>query len=638
MKELRKPSKRRLGLLQAQNAILPRVARETQTSYVLEIKKGGVIDAPLLLNTQRVFVLTNNACCANMNLNDMLICSSKQVVKSSDFFVKVPQALLECKSLPSKAIQLYCEIRKLQGYKKQGCYASNQTLGERMGCKERQLRNLLAALRKTGFVKEKILVENASGKKRFKRYLFALDAKCSDGNTLEKTTINVPAENNRETNCQKKNDTGDNLPKAKIISFTAQKTNETLTKTEKQKTMTITSQLDLFQATTETATTTGNAFQATSLAENDTTTAIELFETTLWKHPDTRDIIKERASNKAVSFKRWCTITKNGKYRDVAELIRVRYKEMADARKRDGLSWNALEFFLTPAAKRWEIQWNKLGSSASPFASKTATTINRTTTRTVTQADGVQQASETVSETVTLGNASQFHLRVDYQKGSLPLHWVPLVKKQLAHLCLDDAIYKTWARCDAWNFAPKELKETVATLYDKGFRFNATYQKVLPENTDAFVVNLIKQYATELGKKVSEMDCGWKIVDKAIQQFDVENNFVKTDNPSYTTEVRCMSNGKYLERKPENECVKAPESWYTDFNYAEWIEKNAEYLVKNFLYNDIASYIVNFAIKFIDPLKLTDAKQPQPVEKPLPQKRKCNIMYFPDEIVRLNHD
>lgn len=589
----------------------------------------------------------------------MITCTSKQVGMSTPFFVKVPQAILEIKDLPSKAILLYCEIRKFQGAKKQGCYASNEILGEKLGIGKRQIRKLLSALRTTGFLKEKLLIENVSGKKKFQRYLFALDEKCSDGNTLENTCNNFPAENNRETNFKTKNDTGDNIPKKKIISFTPQETNETLTKT---KTMNTISQTDLFQTNTETSTTSENALQTpsltTSLAKNNTT-AMELFETTLWKHPDTRDIIKERASNKAISFKRWCTITKNGKYSDVAELIRVRYKEMADARKRDGLSWNSLDVFLTPAAKRWEIQWNKLGSSPSPFVQKTQTFLNRTTTRTVTQSDGVQQASETVSETMILGNSTPFHLRADYQKGSLPFHWVPLVRKQLAHLCLDDVIYETWSRCDAWRFAPKELKETVAMLYDKGFRFNAIYQKVLPFDADEHIVKLIKQHATKIGKKIAGQDCGLDIVIDEIERFDRKNNYVETDAPwsdlitlrSYkrVAGVGCVcsviarKNGKNLVRKPENECVKPPESWYTDFNYAEWIDKNAEYIVNNYGCKSVFSWIVNCAIRLIDPLQLPDSKQ-QPAEnalpqkeKPLPQIRNCNIIRFPDAIARLAH-
>ena len=470
---------------------------------------------------------------------------------SRNFDVSVPADLYAEYTLPSDCIRLFCIIKQLHHPQTKFCTATNETLGYYAGVAPRTVRKYLKLLREAGFLSIRLEVKGDEHNRKFYRFLHVSNDRidtCREivrnfddkGNTKQIEDF----ENNEDADCEEQDEARDADTGEEIVSFEAQKSVQ---------------QAELIP-------------EETAVAESPQ----EIFEGTLWKHPETKDIIKERGSNKAMSFKRWCKLTDNGKRREVCDLLRTKYREMADARRRDGLNWNALEVFLNATSKRWETDWNKAGGHTSAFANtaqRGVTVLNRTTTRTAAQVTAstttgiadAKIATETVSETATVLGGDNLHLRDDYQKGTLPRDWVTLaVEKKLSGLNLSEGIIDSWRKITNWKFCPKELKQAAASLYDEGFRFDPRYDKVV---TAGYEEDLAQRIADHAAFLAHDENLDWLIYEKAKKYFDVDNNLV------FDTDLLIHV------FKPAEECVEFVS--FDAFDGEDWLKKNAMRLVKN---------------------------------------------------------
>ena len=503
---------------------------------------------------------------------------------SRNFDVSVPADLYAEYTLPSDCIRLFCIIKQLHHPQTKFCTATNETLGYYAGVAPRTVRKYLKLLREAGFLSIRLEVKGDEHNRKFYRFLHVSNDRidtCREivrnfddkGNTKQIEDF----ENNEDADCEEQDEARDADTGEEIVSFEAQKGVQ---------------QAELIPA-------------ETAVAESPQ----EIFEGTLWKHPETKDIIKERGSNKAMSFKRWCKLTDNGKRREVCDLLRTKYREMADARKRDGLNWNALEVFLNATSKRWETDWNKAGGHVSAFvntAPRGVTVLNRTTTRTAAQVTAstttgiadAKIATETVSETATVLGGDNLHLRDDYQKGTLPRDWVTLaVEKKLSDLNLSEGIIDSWRKITNWKFCPKELKQAVAALYDEGFRFDPRYDKVV---TAGYEEDLAQRIADHAAFLAHDENLDWLIYEKAKKYFDVDNNSVFDTNLL----IRVF--------KPAEELIEFVS--FDAFDGEGWLKKNAMRLVKN---------DVNFVKHLLGKIKqLSLAYNGVPQTRTLPTERK----------------
>lgn len=470
---------------------------------------------------------------------------------SRNFEVSVPADLYAEYTLPSDCIRLFCIIKQLHHPQTKFCTATNETLGYYAGVAPRTVRKYLKLLREAGFLSIRLEVKGDEHNRKFYRFLHVSNDRIDTCREIarnfddkENTKRIEGFENNENADCEEQNEASDADTGEEIVSFEAQKSVQ---------------QAELIP-------------EETAVAESP----MEIFEGTLWKHPETKDIIKERGSNKAMSFKRWCKLTDNGKRREVCDLLRTKYREMADARKRDGLNWNALEVFLNATVKRWETDWSKAGGHVSAFcntAPRGVTVLNRTTTRTAAQvtastATGVADAkvaTEIVSETATVLGGDNLHLRDDYQKGTLPRDWVTVaVEKKLSGLNLSEGIIDSWRKITNWKFCPKELKQAAAALYDEGFRFDPRYDKVVTAGYEEDLAQRIAEHAAFLAH---DENLDWLIYEKAKKYFDVDNNLV------FDTDLLIHV------FKPAEECVEFVS--FDAFDSEDWLKKNAMRLVKN---------------------------------------------------------
>ena len=478
---------------------------------------------------------------------------------SRNFEVSVPADLYAEYILPSDCIRLFCIIKQLHHTQTKFCTATNEALGHYTGVSPRSIQRYLKLLREAGFLTIKLEVKGDEHNRKFYRFLHVSNDKIGTCREIVKTwddkenTKQIEDfENNENADCEEQNEARDADTGEEIVSFEAEKGVQ---------------QAELIPPETE-------CRRVTELAVTEEPK--DIFERTLWKHPETTEIIKERGSSKAMSFKRWCKLTDNGKRREVCDLLRTKYREMADARKRDGLNWNALEVFLNATSKRWETDWNKVGGHVPAFANtapRGVTVLNRTTTRTATQATAtvgngtaeLRQATETVSETATVLGGDNLHLRDDYQKGTLPRDWVTIaVEKKLSGLNLSEGIIDSWRKITNWKFCPKELKQAVASLYDEGYRFDPKYNKVVTAGYEEDLAQRIAEHAAFLAH---DENLDWLIYEKAKKYFDVDNNLVfETDLLIHVF-------------KPAEECVEFVS--FDAFDGEDWLKKNAMRLVKN---------------------------------------------------------
>ena len=513
---------------------------------------------------------------------------------SGNFEASVPSLLYA--SLSSDCVKLFCIIKQLQHPKTLFCTATNKTLGDYAGVCGKTVKKHLKILREAGFLSVRLEVKGEGAERKFYRFLHASNERidtCREivrnfddkGNTKQIEDF----ENNEDADCEEQNEARDADTGEEIVSFEAQKSVQ---------------QAELIPPETE-------CRRGTELAVTEEPK--DIFERTLWKHPETAEIIKERGSNKAMSFKRWCKLTDNGKRCEVCDLLRTKYREMADARKRDGLNWNALEVFLNATSKRWETDWNKAGGHVSAFcntAPRGITVLNRTATRTAAQvtastATGVADAkvaTETVSETATVLGGDDLHLRDDYQKGTLPRDWVTLaVEKKLSGLNLSKGIVDSWRKITNWKFCPKELKQAVASLYDEGFRYDINFERIVPFGYKEKIQKAIVENAEDFATIVGSLDNDWwcKVVQIAKDDFDRKHNYTKEERDTFDT--LCSADGTVWYRKPEEECMKSPPEWMKGiFPYAEWLRENSGRIIKNKNSNDLYGFITNRAIRIAD--------------------------------------
>lgn len=509
---------------------------------------------------------------------------------SGNFEASVPSLLYA--SLPSDCVKLFCIIKQLQNPKTLFCTATNETLGHYAGVAPSTVRKHLKLLREAGFLSVRLEVEGDGSERKFYRFLHVSNDRIDTCREIVRNFDDKgnakrveDFENDENADCEEQNEARDADTGEEIVSFEAQESVQ---------------QTELIPPETE-------CRRGTELAVTEEPK--DIFERTLWKHPETAEVIKERGSNKAMSFKRWCKLTDNGKRREVCDLLRTKYREMADARKRDGLNWNALEVFLNATSKRWETDWNKAGGHVSVFANtapRGVTVLNRTTTRTAAQvtastATGVADAkvaTETVSETATVLGGDNLHLRDDYQKGTLPRDWVTLaVKKKLSGLNLSEGIVDSWRKITNWKFCPKELKQAAASLYDEGFRFDPRYNKVVTAGYEEDLAQRIAEHAAFLAH---DENLDWLIYEKAKKYFDVDNNLV------FDTDLLIHV------FKPAEECVEFVS--FDAFDGEDWLKKNAMRLVKN---------DVNFAKRLLGKIKqLSLAFNGVPQTRTLPTEQK----------------
>ena len=511
---------------------------------------------------------------------------------SRNFEASVPADLYAEAEIHEGCVRLFCIIKQLHHAKTKFCTASNKTLAYYIKKDERTVRRYLKQLREAGFLTVKLDVQGEGRDRRVVRFLHVSNDKIGTCREIIKTwddkenTKRVEDfENDEDADCEEQNEARDADTGEEIVSFEAQKGVQ---------------QGELIPPETE-------CRRGTELAVTEE--PMDIFERTLWKHPETKDIIKERGSNKAMSFKRWCKLTDNGKRREVCDLLRTKYREMADARKRDGLNWNALEVFLNATSKRWETDWNKAGGHVSAFtntAPRGVTVLNRTTTRTATQATAtvgngtaeLRQATETVSETAMVLGGDNLHLRDDYQKGTLPRDWVTVaVEKKLSGLNLSEGIVDSWRKITNWKFCPKELKQAVAALYDEGFRFDPRYNKVV---TAGYEEDLAQRIADHAAFLAHDENLDWLIYEKAKKYFDADNNLVF--DADLLVHVF----------KPAEELVEFVS--FDAFDGEDWLKKNAMRLVKN---------DVNFVKRLLGKIKqLSLACNGVPSTRMLPTERK----------------
>lgn len=539
--------------------------------------------------------------------NNKELDASKKVPRelSRNFEASVPADLYAEAEIHEGCVRLFCIIKQLHHAKTKFCTASNKTLAYYIKKDERTVRRYLKQLREAGFLTVKLDVQGEGRDRRVVRFLHVSNDKIGTCREIIKTwddkenTKRVEDfENDEDADCEEQNEARDADTGEEIVSFEAQKGVQ---------------QGELIPPETE-------CRRGTELAVTEE--PMDIFERTLWKHPETKDIIKERGSNKAMSFKRWCKLTDNGKRREVCDLLRTKYREMADARKRDGLNWNALEVFLNATSKRWETDWNKAGGHVSAFtntAPRGVTVLNRTTTRTATQATAtvgngtaeLRQATETVSETAMVLGGDNLHLRDDYQKGTLPRDWVTVaVEKKLSGLNLSEGIIDSWRKITNWKFCPKELKQAVAALYDEGFRNNIYFERITApgyeEKVQKAIVENAEYFATIIGNL--DGDWWWKVVQIAKDDFDRKHNYTKKERDTFDT--LCLADGTSLFRKSEEECVKPPAEWMKGiFPYADWLRENSKRIIANKNSNDLYRFISRRAIKIADGDLLPEKKR-----------------------------
>ena len=511
---------------------------------------------------------------------------------SGNFEASVPSDLYTERSLPSDCIRLFCIIKQLHHPQKKFCTATNKTLGDYAGVAPRTIGKYLKLLREAGFLSVRLEVKREGAERKFYSFLHVSNDRidtCREivrnfddkGNTKQIEDF----ENDEDADCEEQDEARDADTGEEIVSFEAQKGVQ---------------QGELIPPETE-------CRRGTELAVTEE--PMDIFERTLWKHPETAEIIKERGSNKAMSFKRWSKLTDNGKRREVCDLLRTKYREMADARKRDGLNWNALEVFLNATSKRWETDWNKAGGHVSAFANtapRGVTVLNRTTTRTAAQVTAstvtgvadAKVATEIVSETATVLGGDNLHLRDDYQKGTLPRDWVTLaVEKKLSGLNLSEGIIDSWRKITNWKFCPKELKQAVAALYDEGFRFDPRYDKVV---TAGYEEDLAQRIADHAAFLAHDENLDWLIYEKAKKYFDVDNNLVFDTNLLIHV------------FKPAEELIEFVS--FDAFDGEDWLKKNAMRLVKN---------DVNFVKRLLGKIKqLSLAYNGVPQTRTLPTEQK----------------
>lgn len=515
---------------------------------------------------------------------------------SRNFEVSVPADLYAEYTLPSDCIRLFCIIKQLHHPQTKFCTATNETLGYYAGVAPRTVRKYLKLLREAGFLSIRLEVKGDEHNRKFYRFLHVSNDRIDTCREIarnfddkENTKRIEDFENDEDADCEEQNEACDADTGEEIVSFEAQKSVQ---------------QGELIS-------------EETAVAESPQ----EIFEGTLWKHPETKDIIKERGSNKAMSFKRWCKLTDNGKRRGVCDLLRTKYREMADARKRDGLNWNALEVFLNATSKRWETDWNATGGHTSAFANtapRGVTVLNRTTTRTAAQVTAstttgiadAKIATETVSETATVLGGDNLHLRDDYQKGTLPRDWVTIaVEKKLSGLNLSEGIVDSWRKITNWKFCPKELKQAVAALYDEGFRFDPRYDKVVTAGYEEDLAQRIAEHAAFLAH---DENLDWLIYEKAKKYFDVDNNLV------FDADLLIHV------FKPAEECVEFVS--LDAFDGEDWLKKNAMRLVKN---------DVNFVKRLLGKIKqLSLAYNGVPQTRTLPTEQKQKSIQVIGSVVK----
>lgn len=512
----------------------------------------------------------------------------------------ISSALYGNTDIPDKAKILYLVIKQLcfagpKGY----CFASNATLGRYVGCTGDYIKKLLRVLRNEGWVT--VTLDGISDRK-----IYARNDNRQKAKKLE--AIDCDFDKRPDANDENGEQFGDN-------------TDETDTDPKSQ------NEGDDAGSKAQTRIVTagkGSGTQQALIPQTCDRTAMEVFELTLWKNDEVADIIAERGGSKKVAFERWCKITKRGKDNALCDLLRTRYREMADAQKRAGLSWNSLEVFLNPSAERWLTDWSKVNTrpmtstQAKAYVPNGVTVLSRTTQRTVSQANFTaqtqqaefKQASETVTETARVLGGDGLHLRDDYQKGSVPKHWVTIAcNKKLYDLNLSETLKDSWRKVTNWQFAPKELKQAVAELYDEGWRYNINFERVLPIDFEAKLEQTIIENAEVIGKKIGDpnSDIDHYLIRMAEDDFDRKFNYTTeyTGNNLYPI---YRDDGTKLYHKLDADNKNPPSEWREGkFPFAEYIRKRARYFIKNRNENDAVRYIVNYAVHTLEkpPLRLS---------------------------------
>ena len=526
--------------------------------------------------------------------NNKELDASKKVPRelSRNFEASVPADLYAEAEIHEGCVRLFCIIKQLHHAKTKFCTASNKTLAYYIKKDERTVRRYLKQLREAGFLTVKLDVQGEGRDRRVVRFLHVSNDKIGTCREIIKTwddkenTKRVEDfENDEDADCEEQNEARDADTGEEIVSFEAQKGVQ---------------QGELIPPETE-------CRRGTELAVTEE--PMDIFERTLWKHPDVCEYIKQSGSVKAKAFQRWRKVTKDGKLTEVCDLLRIQYRKMVDGRKRQGTNWNALEVFLNPVMEKWKTDWDSLGAHTSAFvntAPRGVTVLNRTTTRTAAQVTAstttgiadAKIATETVSETATVLGGDNLHLRDDYQKGTLPRDWVTLaVEKKLSGLNLSEGIIDSWRKITNWKFCPKELKQAVAALYDEGFRFDPRYNKVV---TAGYEEDLAQRIADHAAFLAHDENLDWLIYEKAKKYFDADNNLVF--DADLLVHVF----------KPAEELVEFVS--FDAFDGEDWLKKNAMRLVKN---------DVNFVKRLLGKIKqLSLACNGVPSTRMLPTERK----------------
>ena len=526
--------------------------------------------------------------------NNKELDASKKVPRelSRNFEASVPADLYAEAEIHEGCVRLFCIIKQLHHAKTKFCTASNKTLAYYIKKDERTVRRYLKQLREAGFLTVKLDVQGEGRDRRVVRFLHVSNDKIGTCREIIKTwddkenTKRVEDfENDEDADCEEQNEARDADTGEEIVSFEAQKGVQ---------------QGELIPPETE-------CRRGTELAVTEE--PMDIFERTLWKHPDVCEYIKQSGSVKAKAFQRWRKVTKDGKLTEVCDLLRIQYRKMVDGRKRQGTNWNALEVFLNPVMEKWKTDWDSLGAHTSAFvntAPRGVTVLNRTTTRTAAQVTAstttgiadAKIATETVSETATVLGGDNLHLRDDYQKGTLPRDWVTVaVEKKLSGLNLSEGIIDSWRKITNWKFCPKELKQAVAALYDEGFRFDPRYNKVV---TAGYEEDLAQRIADHAAFLAHDENLDWLIYEKAKKYFDADNNLVF--DADLLVHVF----------KPAEELVEFVS--FDAFDGEDWLKKNAMRLVKN---------DVNFVKRLLGKIKqLSLACNGVPSTRMLPTERK----------------
>lgn len=513
---------------------------------------------------------------------------------SGNFEASVPSLLYA--SLPSDCVKLFCIIKQLQHPKTLFCTATNETLGYYAGVALSTVRKHLKLLREAGFLSVRLEVKGDEHNRKFYRFLHVSNDRIDTCREIVRNFDDKgnakrveDFENDENADCEEQDEARDADTGEEIVSFEAQKGVQ---------------QTELIPPET-------GCRRGTELATTEEPK--DIFERTLWKHPDVCEYIKQSGSVKAKAFQRWCKVTKDGKLTEVCDLLRIQYRKMVEGRKRQGTNWNALEVFLNPVMEKWKTDWDSLGAHTSAFANtapRGVTVLNRTTTRTAAQVTASTEtgvadakvATETVSETATVLGGDNLHLRDDYQKGTLPRDWVTLaVNKKLSGLNLSEGIVDSWRKITNWKFCPKELKQAAAALYDEGFRWNCEFQCITKNDYNDKLVNTIVENAERLGEQVGDLDgkLWWQLIDVAKSFFDNTHNYTKEERD--TRDTLCSADGTVWFRKPEEECVATPSEWFEGkFPFVEFIRKHPLLILAKRKYNEACRFIVQEAQRFLE--------------------------------------